>query len=71
MLVSAPRFATRGKEEQRAEQAAKKPSYQIASPRKCREARLVGGGIYTFPRGAGAKMGDCCGPAESGVRMQA
>lgn len=48
-----------------------KPSYQIASPRECREARLVGGGIYTFPRGAGAKMGDCCGPAESGVRMQA
>lgn len=48
-----------------------KPSYQIASPRECREARLVGGGIYTFPMGAGAKMGDRCVPAESGVRMRA
>lgn len=48
-----------------------KPPYQITSPGECREAQLVGGGIYTFPRGAGAKMGDCCIPAESRVRMQA
>lgn len=42
----------------------------IPAPESACEARFMGGGIYIFPRSAGAKTNDGCVPAESRARMQ-